>query len=381
MLPLRIALRFLRKSPVQTGLIVAGIAVGIAVQVFVGSLITSLQASLIERTIGSSPHVSLQAPKDGDPVQFSDAVKRVVKAESRVTVIVPERDVNVLFLKGTDKVPLSIKGGELADLNGIYRLRQRTIQGEPSLRAGEIMVGLDFARKYDVKPGDPAVVLLGANDQLTLKVSGIFDLGSAAANARTAFTGPELPRTALGQRADEYSVIAVQLTDPFASSAVAGDWKVRLSGVKVGDWQVDNKELLQALSSQSASSYMIQVFVLIAVALGIASTLAIAAVQKTKQIGILKALGMTDAKTAIIFLWQAAIMGVLGTGLGVGLGLALIAGFTFGTAKSGSGFPIIPQPSFIAISAGVGMLVALLSSIIPTRKTARLDPIEVIQNG
>jgi lipoprotein-releasing system permease protein len=123
------------------------------------------------------------------------------------------------------------------------------------------------------------------------------------------------------------------------------------------------------------------VFVLIAVALGIASTLAIAAVQKTRQIGILKALGMSDGRTAAIFVWEAAIMGVLGTGLGVGVGLLLIVGFTAGTAKSGAGFPITPEPTFIAISASIGMLVALLSAIIPTRKTARLDPIEVIQNG
>jgi lipoprotein-releasing system permease protein len=381
MLPLRIAARFLRKSPAQTALIVAGIAVGISVQVFVGSLITSLQASLIDRTIGSSPHVSLQAPKDGDPVQFSDVVKRVVRAEPTVIALVPERDVSALFTKDTEKVPLSIRGGELADLNSIYHINQRTVRGTASLKPGEIMVGTDFADKYGVRIGDPAVILLGSNDQRTLKVSGIFDLGSGAANARTAFTGPDLPRQALGYRSDQYSLVSVQLSDPFASTRVAGDWRSRIPGVKVADWQVENKDLLSALASQSASSYMIQVFVLVAVALGIASTLAIAAVQKTKQIGILKALGMTDTNTAVIFLWEAAIMGVAGTTLGVGLGLALIWSFTVGTAKSGAGFPIAAQPGFVAISAGVGMLVALLSSIIPTRKTARLDPIEVIQNG
>jgi lipoprotein-releasing system permease protein len=89
MLPLRIAARFLRTSPAQTVLIVAGIAVGIAVQVFVGSLITSLQSSLIDRTIGSAAHVSILAPKDGDPVQYNDVVKRIVRSEPRVTVVVP----------------------------------------------------------------------------------------------------------------------------------------------------------------------------------------------------------------------------------------------------------------------------------------------------
>jgi lipoprotein-releasing system permease protein len=381
MLPLRIAARFLRRSPAQTALIVAGIAVGIAVQVFVGSLITSLQASLIDRTIGSASHVSIQAPKDGDPVQFNDVVKRIVRSEPRVTAVVPERNVNALLTKGTDRIPLALKGGDLADLDSLYHVGQRTIEGAASLRPGEVMIGLDLARKYDIKPGDPVVLLLGSSDQRTLRVSGVFDLGSSAANARTAFTGPDLPRQALGFRSDQYSVVSMQLTDPFASTAVANEWRSRLPGVKVGDWQVDNKDLLSALSSQSASSYMIQVFVLVAVALGIASTLAIAAVQKTRQIGILKALGMSDGRTAVIFLWEAGIMGIAGTALGVGLGLLLIEGFTLGTANSSAGFPITPKPGFVAISAGIGMLVALLSAIIPTRKTARLDPIEVIQNG
>jgi lipoprotein-releasing system permease protein len=221
----------------------------------------------------------------------------------------------------------------------------------------------------------------GSGAPVSLLLTGIVDLGSSAANLRTAFVGPDLPRAQLGFRADQYSAIQVQLTDPFGSTPIATAWRGQFPGVKVSDWQVDNKDLLQALSSQSLSSYMIQVFVLVAVALGIASTLAISAVQKVKQIGILKALGMADRDTGAIFVWQSVIMGVTGTALGVLTGFGLIAGFTFGTAKSGAGFPITPQPGFIAISVAVGILVALLSAIIPTRNTARLDPIEVIQNG
>ena len=70
MLSLRIAWRFLRKSPGQTALIVAGIAVGIAVQVFVGSLITSLQADLVDQVVGSASHVTLLPAEDGEPLEF-----------------------------------------------------------------------------------------------------------------------------------------------------------------------------------------------------------------------------------------------------------------------------------------------------------------------
>ena len=365
----------------QTALIVAGIAVGIAVQVFIGSLITSLQGSLVDKTIGASPHITLADPTEGQPVVYSDFMKRVLAGTKGVSAIVPVRQLNVLYSNNTDRVPLGLVGGEAAQLNLIYRLRQRTIEGDPSLKQGEIVIGSDLAKKYLLIPGDKMSVNSGSGMQVSLTITGIVDLGSSAGNLRTAFVGPDLPRAELGFRADQFSAVQVQLSDPFGSTPIAGAWRGQFPGVKVSDWQVDNKDLLQALSSQSLSSYMIQVFVLVAVALGIASTLAISAVQKTKQIGILKALGMADGDTGAIFVWQSVIMGVVGTGLGVAVGFALIAGFAFGTAKSGAGFPITPQPAFIAISVSVGILVALLSAIIPTRNTARLDPIEVIQNG
>jgi lipoprotein-releasing system permease protein len=381
MLPLRIAWRFLRTSPAQSALIVAGIAVGIAVQIFIGSLITSLQGSLVEKTIGSSPHITIADPTDGQPVVYSDLLKRVVSSTPGVSAIVPVRQINVLYQNGTDRIPLTLVGGEASQLNQIYRLRTRVTQGDASLKQGQIIVGTDLSKKYGLIPGSKVQVSSGSGTLITLVVSGVIDLGSSAANLRTAFVGPELPRAELGYRADQYSAIQVQLADPFQSTAVAKAWRSQFPDVKLSDWQVDNTDLLSALTSQSLSSYMIQVFVLVAVALGIASTLAISAVQKTKQIGILKALGMTDSRTAAIFLWQSLILGVSGTTLGVVIGFLLIAGFTFGTSKSGAGFPIVPQPGFVLISIGVGILVAMLSAIIPSRKTARLDPIEVIQNA
>jgi lipoprotein-releasing system permease protein len=122
---------------------------------------------------------------------------------------------------------------------------------------------------------------------------------------------------------------------------------------------------------------MIQAFVLVAVALGIASTLAIAAVQKTRQIGILKAMGLGDTPAGRIFLWQAAILGVAGSIGGIAFSFALLGLFKLAPVP----FTLSIQPAFVAFSAGVGIGVALLSSIIPIRRTSQLDPIEVIQNG
>lgn len=207
-------------------------------------------------------------------------------------------------------------------------------------------------------------------------MSGVFDLGQSAANNSFAFIDEDSAAEALGLADDEYSLIEIQLTDVFASSEVAARLADEFD-VEAVDWQAENEQLLAGLAAQSGSSAMIQAFVLVAVALGIASTLAISAVQKTRQIGILKAIGMGDAAAGRIFLWQAALLGVGGTLGGIALGFALIA--LFGVVPVP--FSIWPEPGFIALSAGIGISVALLSSVIPARSTSRLDPIEVIQNG
>jgi lipoprotein-releasing system permease protein len=380
MLSLRIAARFLRTSRTQSVLIAAGIAVGISVQIFVGSLITSLQANLVDTTIGSASQVTITAVKEGDPVVYSDRMHQIVMEDSRVKpgAIAPVVTISALYTNGAgDSAPLNLKGGEPGGLNAIYGLSEKTVEGKASLGTGEIMVGTDFAKKYSVGPGDSIGLVLQNNRRTQLRISGVFDLGSSAANERQAFTNPDLPRNVLGWSAQKYSAIETQMHKPFEAAAVAASWSAKLPGVSVSDWQAQNADLLTALQSQSSSSYMIQAFVLIAVALGIASTLAISAVQKTRQIGILKAMGMGDRQAGRIFLWQATLLGLVGTSAGIGVGYLLVFGFSFAPVS----FAIRVQPAFVAISASIGIFVALLSSIIPIRSTSRLDPIEVIQGG
>jgi len=382
-LSLGIAARFLRKSPVQSILIAAGIAVGIGVQVFLGSLITSLQASLVDQTIGSSPQLIVRAETDGDPVVFDAALKRAMEGQPEITTVVPTRSFSAIFRQEAESAPLQFTGGELAELDTIFDISGRLVAGDASLGAGEVLVGKDFADAYALTPGTAASFVLPDGKPAELTVSGVYDFGSAAANSATAFVDGAYAATVLGLEPDQYSAIDAQVSDVFASTDVAESLRGEpaLSGLEVTEWQEANADLLSALQSQSSSSYMIQFFVLVAVALGIASTLAISAVQKTRQIGILKAMGMGDRQSGRIFLWQALILGIGGAAVGVGAGLGLIAVFSFLGRDSASLFPITPQVGFVVISFVVGVLVAVGSSLIPSRRTSKLDPIEVIQGG
>jgi lipoprotein-releasing system permease protein len=380
MLSLRIAARFLRKSRIQSLAIILGIAVGIGVQVFVGSLITSLQATLIDETIGSAPQVTVSG-QQGRALQYTPELRAAMAGDPEVTTVVPVRTFSAIFRQGGETAPLNVIGGQLNELDTIYDVSSRTVLGDARLAGQDVMVGSQFADAHGLQPGDDITVVLpdGRPDRLT--ISGVFDLGSAAANERTAFVTAQTAADALALGPDEFTAVQEQLSDPFTSVAVADRLRSQpqVAGLSVTEWQSENGDLLDALKAQSSSSYMIQVFVLIAVALGIASTLAISAVQKTRQIGILKAMGLSDGSSAGVFVWEALVLGVTGAAVGVGAGLALIAGFNaLGSGNAGS-FPIVASVGFVTISFGVGVLVALLSAIVPSRRTSRVDPIEVIQ--
>jgi lipoprotein-releasing system permease protein len=379
MLPLRIAWRFLTSSPIQSILIAAGISVGIATQIFVGSIIFSLQDSLLNTTIGSSSHITITAIKESDPVRFTPEMQKVVYAEPRVKqgTVAPVRSVPVLYSNGLDSSSIGLLGGNLKQLEGIYKLTKNTVAGKTSIGPAEIMLGKDFADKFGLKPNDTISVKFQNNQTGSFKVTGIFDLGAAQFNLRNAFVAGEVPQNVLGWGNDQYGQIQLQLVQPYDSKKIAAQWAQELPGVSVIEWQGQNKQLLAGLISQSVSSYMIQGFVLVAVALGIASTLAIAAVQKTRQIGILKAMGLSDSNAGQVFLWQAAILGVFGSLGGIMASFALLALFKLSPTQ----FEIVIQPSFVTISALIGVAVAVLSAVIPIRRTSRLDPIEVIQNG
>ncbi len=382
MLSLTIAVRFLKKSPVQTGLIITGIAIGLGILIFIGSLVTSLQAFLIEQTLGNSAHVAITAEKRGDPVRYSKRLKEALAEDPRIKAVFPQRTISAVYEKDSETAPLTLKGGNPKAMDSIYELSDKIVAGRFFLDDESIIIGKEFADEFDLEPGDDVSLTLGNRSQSELEVTGIFSLGDEGADETLAFTNGELPAENLVFLGGQYSSIEIQVNDVFDSSAVAARIHDRFPGLDISDWQIDQANLVSALNSQTISTTIIQVFVLVAVALGIASTLSISAIQKTRQIGILKAVGLTDRQAAAIFLWQGVVVGLLGTIGGNLVGIGLIDLFQSVTASFDSSlFPISVDPDFILIASITGLAIALLSAAIPSRRTAGLDPIKVIQGG
>jgi lipoprotein-releasing system permease protein len=393
-----IAFRFLLKGRGQTALLLGGIALGVAVQFFLSSLIGGLQLSLIERTIGSAPHIFVLPPDDlptsilaGDGaivdsrrVPYSELTEILswrqyydfLKGVAGVTAACPVAGGQGFIERGGATDAVSVKGILPEEGARIYRFDRNLRSGGGELGGDSAIVGLTVAEKLRLDLGDRFFVRNSKGSGDTFTVAGIIDLGSVQADAQV-FLSLDRALSFLGL--DGVSAIEVKVGDPFAADSMAAGFRGEFSRVKFESWQQRNRELLTALRSQSGSSGVIQFFVLFAISLGIASVLGIAAVQKSRQLGILKAMGVDNGGAARIFLIQGLTLGVIGSVLGIGLGYVIGAAFLrfFGTGEFGLELEVLN----LIVPAALAVAGSAAASLIPARQASRLSPIEVIRNG
>jgi lipoprotein-releasing system permease protein len=382
-LALKIAWRFLSSSKGQTILITVGIAIGIAVQVFIGSLITGLQKSLVDKTIGSSSQVTvLSKESNGLISDYASIMDKIKTSEKEVVQISAAADASGFIKFNDNTYPILMRGFDLAAADGIYKLKAALIKGELPAD-NEIIVGRTLAEEAGLAVGDKVDVLTPQGKPTALTISGIYDLKVSGINKSWVISNLGLVQSIFGY-GDKVTSIETQVKQVFDADIVAGSLGVLLTpDLKVENWKAQNESLLSGLSGQSISSLMIQVFVLVSVVLGIASVLAVSVLQKSRQLGILKAMGIKNRTASLIFLFQGLILGFFGAALGVLLGLGLAVSFTK-FAVSADGTPVVAlfiDPNFILLSGLIGMISAAVASLIPAGRSAKLDPMEVIKNG
>jgi lipoprotein-releasing system permease protein len=381
-----IALRFLKSSKGQTILIVLGIAIGVSVQIFIGSLITGLQKSLVDKTVGSTSQITVSPKADGDYILDPQAEIKTIKAANPAEIInLVAVTQGPAILKTPDQsTTIIIRGFDWDTAQGIYKITDRLVKGELGTNENEVIIGQELSQNLNVKIGDTIEMITPTGKTEKFLVTGFFDLQVKSLNESWILTNAGTAQTFL-ETGEGVSQIEMQVKDVFAADEVAMAVEKRLNdnNLVVTNWKEENAALLSGLSGQTASSLMIQVFVLISVVLGIASVLAISVVQKSRQIGILKAMGMHNPKASLVFLFQGFLLGILGAFVGIGLGIGLSWSFaTFVTNPDGSSLvPFYIDWVFIGVSAGIAIVASTLAALIPAIRVSKLDPMEVIKNG
>ncbi|MDD3067497.1 MAG: FtsX-like permease family protein [Acholeplasmataceae bacterium] len=383
-LAFQIAWRFLTSAKRQTLIIILGISVGVSVQVFIGSLISGLQASLVDTTIGQSSQVTIIPLEDDSSISNYDEVVSVLKSDDQFNIVSPALDLGGIVRNGIENTErIVFRGFNFEEANQIYAFDEKLL-GDSQLpnNMNEVLLGVELGEKLGVSKGDQIEMLIGT-EVYTLTVSGFFDFKVSSLNQTWGVASLE---TAQGIKGEPViSSIETQINEVFDAETIALTYDQSLASynLKTKNWMADNQDLLSGLQGQSISSLMIQIFVIISVVLGISSTLAITVMQKSKQIGIMKAMGITDRDASLVFLSEGLFLGVFGAIGGVLFGLGLSYAFTT-FALNPDGTPVVPlliDGGFIALSAGIALVACLLASLTPAIKSSKLTVIEVIRNA
>jgi len=399
-----VALRYLREGRLQTGLILTGIGVGVGVIVFLSALINGLQDSLIEQTLGTQAHVVIEPPEEmprvlrptGDGLRILDIqrppqrirsirewqrVESVVREMPGVVATAPAVSGPAIAVRGPGSTSVTVRGIALSSYQRVIDVESRLSEGAFDLDSFQAVVGSGLARDLGAEVGSRIRIQAAGDRGGTYTISGIFDFGNQSLNEGLVFVSLRNAQTLFAVEGG-VSTLEVRTDQIFEAESLAGRIRDR-TGLVAESWIQRNQNLVQGLQSQSASSVTIQVFVTLAVALGIASVLTVSVVQKRGEIGILRATGTRTRTVTRIFLIQGVLLGVVGSlvGIVIGTGLALLFSQLAPAREGIATFPVALTGWLYARSVGVALGVGLLSAIIPARNAARTDPATVIRGA
>ena len=392
-----IAMRFLRHGRAQTLLILFGIAVGVAVIVFVTALIAGLQDNIIDRTLGTQAHLRVEAPREANlvarvpagtlqlvledprpqslrPIDNWLQVREVLDRLPGVTAVSPLVSGPAFGRRGTAVESVALVGVDLPRYLRVITLDENMVEGRLEVGSGNAVVGRQLAEDLGLRLGGKLRLEAGDGRDAVVNVAGIFELGVRELDARYVYVDLKQAQSLLALPGG-VTVIDVTVQDLFAADRVAA--RVRgLTGLQAESWMESNAQLMNALSSQSLSTRMISFFVAISVALGIASVLAVSVAQRTREIGILRAMGTRRAQMLRVFLLQGAVLGLAGSAIGALSGLGLVAVFNnFGPKL----FFIPLPPALVPAAMGLATVAGMAAAYVPAARASRLDPVEAIR--
>jgi lipoprotein-releasing system permease protein len=399
-----VAVRFLREGRMQTAFILTGVAVGVGVIIFMSALLSGLQANFVRRVLTGQPHIQLIPPKEvarplrqgGDNDQGSgnaivgsivqapmqrlkgidqwQSVVDVVRALPEVIDVSAGLTGSALAVRGDASRAISIVGMEPQQYYRIVTLPEKIVAGTAQIASTDILIGTELASDLGVVVGDKLRITSATGGDLVLTIAGIFDLGNKGANLRNAYVALRTAQSLLALPGG-VTVLDVTVHDVYAAEDVAQRISAR-TGVQADSWIHTNEQFFTAVHAQTTANTAIRFFVALSVALGIASVLVVSVVQKSREIGILRAMGISRGQILRVFLLQGGLLAIGGSVVGCLIGAASLVVWQQ-VARNPDGtplFPLVLDPKMFAAALVVAGLTGLAAAYAPALRAARMDP-------
>jgi len=409
----RIARRYLRSrrgsrtASLNTVISTGGVAVGVMALIVVLGVMNGLRNDLRERILVANPHLRILTFGAGLRIDDWRNALATIRRQPGVVAAAPEVISQAGITAGQDY-------GEGVNLLGfdpdtgsrsVTSLPHAITKGDLSFRTsksgvdGGILLGSRLASRLSVYPGDVITLVPVTEAKVNpalgvavprfwrFEVTGIFETGMFQYDNQFVVMARELAQrfTGLG---DAVSGIAVRVVDPDRAPEIGEALEKRLGyPYRALDWQTQNSSLFSALQLEKLAMGLIIFFIMVVAAFNIVGTLTMVVTDKTREIGILRAMGLTSPAVARVFLLQGAVIGAVGTGIGLVIGVVV----SYIVDKSGwirinpavyfiDHLPVHVEASDALIVVLASFAIAVLATVYPSRSAASLTPVEAIRH-
>ena len=396
------AVRFLREGRIQTLFIATGVSIGVAVIVFMSAMLSGLQVNFIKRVLTSQPHISLipsmevarplrhrrgideiaivQMPMQRiRSVDQWQKIRQQLQQMPQITVVSPIVSGSALAARGEASRPVTMTGVEPTTFFRIVRLPDYIVAGQPRVTSSDIVIGTELAKDLGVAVGDKLTVTTASGRNNTLTVMGIFDLGNKGVNARNVYVALRTAQTLLNLVGGVTS-LEVTVNDVYAAEIIARQIQA-MTNIEADSWITTNVQFFTAVNAQKTTNTVIRAFVGLSVALGIAAVLVVSVIQRSKDIGILRAMGSSRGQILRIFLIQGGLIGLIGAVVGSALGAAALIFWHayFRQADGSELFPLILERQLFIATALLATVTGVAAAMAPALRAANFDPVVAIR--
>jgi lipoprotein-releasing system permease protein len=398
-----LALKYLRPKRTFQSIItiisVLGVLLGVAVLVIVLSVMSGFDDMWREKILSFNAHITVTGL---DVIEDVDELMAQIEEVEGVRGAAPVVQ-GLVFIQRRDRVFTPVARGIDPRYEGkVSRIPEHMVRGAFSVEDDQMVMGRDLALQMGAAVGDRVLVYspqsFAEADEIRLPeeftVSGIYDLGMWEFDVGFVITSIEKARELYKLESGAHA-IQVMTADAFQAEVVAQRLKEALPPTYyVTTWMEQNRQLFAALRVEKNMMFFLLIFITVVAAFGITNTLITVAVQKTREIGLLKAVGFANSRITGVFLWQGFIQGLLGTGLGLATGLLVLAyrNDLMNLLNRRLGIQVLPQELYhlselpATINPGdlatVGLSVVIictLAGVIPAYRAARLDPVRALR--
>jgi lipoprotein-releasing system permease protein len=408
-LVLDIASTHVRSRARQTTVAVIGVATGVGFSIMMAALMQGSQDDFVSRLVDTIPHITVSDERRSPPPQpaerfFAAAEIRNLKPEARrpgiknplATIasldawipgaVAPSVEVKAIIRYANRDVGVSIAGVDPRREPMVSALAKQLRQAEVGslYRAtNAIIIGDRLSEKIGARIGANITLQTGEGARLTALVVGFFHSGVRSVDESRAYV---LIKTSqiLAQQTGLVNELRIRATDPMNAREVAQRVEQE-TGYKSVSWQEAQEDLLSTFVIRNIIMYTVVGAILLVASFGTYNIISTITYEKSRDIAIMKSLGLSESTVRMIFVVEAMIIGVAGALLGFALGFVLC--LMLGTVEIRSPFmdtnrlPLAYNAWHYLIAAGVALVSSITAGYAPARKAARLHPVDIIRGA